>query len=237
MGFKGKFTWIKSLHQGGRKAISFTLKNSNLLLPVTFDAAIVDGSNVIPTKYFRNLKLKAGQSVTFDIDNDSWDWAQGDLFAVLTPKGKIDEKWDLIIPTLAPGECKECHGDHKCATCKGTGKVLNRYLHTYEPCTVCMTTGICQTCFVPTRQNSPHSPIYSPVSAQSAYKDQKKIDQIRQQIQELQHKVYLLEQENLNLQRNGQILSLRSIYENNLNLKHRYTMEILNLQNTLNSLQ
>ncbi|MBQ0057482.1 MAG: hypothetical protein KBT20_07485, partial [Bacteroidales bacterium] len=78
MGFKGTFTWIKSLRQGGRKAISFTLKNTNLLQTATFDAAIVDGSNIVPTRYFRGQRLRAGETMTFDIENDAWDWAQGD---------------------------------------------------------------------------------------------------------------------------------------------------------------
>lgn len=238
MGFKGTFTWIKSLRQGGRKAISFTLKNTNLLQTATFDAAIVDGSNIVPTRYFRGQKLRAGKSIIFDIENSAWDWAQGDFFCILDSKGRQDSSltWELKIPEPAPGECRECHGSHRCGSCGGNGKILNRYNHTYEPCSLCRGTGICQTCFIPTRQNSPNSPIYTPLSTDNVGRERRKAEQIRAQIQELEHKIYLLEQENLNMQHNGQTLSLRAIYENNNQLKYRYKTEILNLQNLLNSL-
>lgn len=242
MGFKGQFSWITSLHQGGRKAISFTLKNTNLLKTATFDIAIVDGSNLIPTKYFRGQKLRAGQYATYDIENGAWDWAQGDFICILDSKGRQipDLTWILRLPELAPGECKDCHGSHQCNSCGGTGRILNRYTHTYQPCTICRSTGICQTCFIPTRQNSPNSPLYMAnvpgVSPSSSATNARKAEAIRAQIQELEHKVYLLEQENLNIQRNGQTLSLRSIFENNNNLIHRYKIEMLNLQNLLNSL-
>lgn len=238
MGFKGTFTWIKSLRQGGRKAISFTLKNTNLLQTATFDAAIVDGANVVPTRYFRGQRLRAGETATYDIENDAWDWAQGDFFCILDGKGRQDPSltWELKLPEPAPGECRDCHGSHRCVSCGGTGKILNRYTHTYEPCSVCRSTGICQTCFIPMRHNSPSSPLYMPQSSMSKGNDLRKAEQIRAQIQELEHKIYLLEQENLNMQRNGQDYTLRSIYSNNNQLKHQYTMEILKLQNILSSL-
>ena len=44
MSFRGKFEWINSIRQGGRKAISFTLKCSNMFQTETFDAAIMDGT-------------------------------------------------------------------------------------------------------------------------------------------------------------------------------------------------
>lgn len=236
MGFKGTFTWITSLHQGGRKAISFTLKNTNLLQPETFDAAISDASNIVPTKYFYGLKLRAGQSMTFDIDNDSWDWAQGDIFAVLDKKGKIAQQWDLKLPMMAPGECKECHGSHKCSQCNGNGKILNRQHHVYEICSKCRGTGICQTCFIPTRHNSPNSLLYNPVSSSSQLTNPKYIDSIHAQINDLEHRIYLLEQENLNLQRNGKTLSMRSVIRNNMDLISSYRTQILRLQAMIQSL-
>lgn len=237
MGFKGTFTWIKSLRQGGRKAISFTLKNTNLLQTATFDAAIVDGSNIVPTRYFRRQRLRAGQSMTFDIENDAWDWAQGDFFCVLDEKGRQVPSltWELKLPEPAPGECKDCHGSHKCAHCGGYGKILNRYNHTYEPCIVCRGTGICQTCFIPMRQNSPHSPTYAPIANQNLGQEFRTTGNMRVRIQELEHKVYLLEQQNLNLQRNGQVLSLRAIYDSNIQMIHHYRVEIMNLQNLINT--
>lgn len=225
MSFKGKFTWFTSLNQGGRKAISFTLRNDNLLQPEIFDAAIVDGSNVIPTKRIYQMKLRAGETAVFNIDNGQWDWAQGDFFAIVNKKGDIKKRWDLNLPTLAPGECKECHGTHKCAHCGGHGKILNRSQHTYEMCTVCRGTGICQTCFIPTRHNSPSSPTYSPVSVQQQQTNTANRDRIQQQIQDLQYKIMILDQEMLNMQRNGQTVSLHSIYQDKLRMKYLYEIE------------
>ena len=43
MGLKGKFEWYNSLHQGGKKAITFSLRCSNMIQSETFDCAIIDG--------------------------------------------------------------------------------------------------------------------------------------------------------------------------------------------------
>lgn len=234
MSFKGKFTWITSLTQGGRKAISFTLKNDNLLQPEIFDAAIVDGSNTIPTKRIYQMKLRAGEKVIFNADNGEWDWAQGDFFAILNKKGEIKERWDLNLPTLAPGECKECHGTHKCGSCGGKGKILNRSQHTYEICPACRGTGICQTCFVPTRQNSPHSPTYSLMSDIQGQTNLTNRDKIQHQIQDLQYKIFMLDQEIMNMQRTGQSVSMHSIFQDKLKMKYFYEKEIIRLQGMLN---
>lgn len=238
MGFKGTFSWITSLHQGGRKAISFTLKNTNLLQTATFDAAIVDGSNAIQTRYFYGQKLRAGQSATYDIENGAWDWAQGDFFCILDEKGRQVPSltWTLKLPEPAPGECKECHGSHKCAYCGGNGKIFNRYNHTYEPCTVCRGTGICQTCFIPMRQNSPHSPIYSTPSQGSIIGSRNHRDAILNRISELEHEIYILEQKNLNIERNGGNKGMWSSYYTNNQLIHAYRKQVIDLQTTLASL-
>lgn len=238
MGFKGTFTWIKSLRQGGRKAISFTLKNTNLLQTATFDAAIVDGANVVPTRYFRGQRLRAGESMTFDIENDAWDWAQGDFFCILDSKGRQDpsQTWELKIPEPAPGECKECHGSHQCASCGGNGKILNRYNHTYEPCSVCRGTGICQACFIPVRQNSPHSPIYSTPAETFNARFSSKRTAIMNRISELEHEIYILEQKNLNIERNGGNTGMWSSYYTNNQLIHSYRRQLIDLQTTLTSL-
>ena len=52
MNLKGEFSWIQSLRLGGRKAISFTLKCTNLLYDETFNAAILDGSGSSQPLYF-----------------------------------------------------------------------------------------------------------------------------------------------------------------------------------------
>lgn len=236
MGFKGTFSWFNSLHQGGRKAISFTLKNTNMLLPATFNAAIVDGSNIVPTKYFFGLRLDSGKSIVFNADNESWDWAQGDFFAIIDNDKNILERWDLNLPMRAPGECPECHGSHQCAHCGGNGKILNRHTHYYERCQTCRGTGYCQTCFIPMRQNSPHSPVYStPADTFNARSSNKKAA-IMNRISELEHEIYILEQKNLSIERNGGNTGMWSSYYTNNQLIHSYRMQIINLQATLTSL-
>ena len=118
MGFKGQFTWIQCMRQGGRKAISFTLTCNNMLQSETFDAAIIDGSAQLQPMMFRQLNLPAKKSLRFDFDTVGWDWCQGDIFAILDKKGQVNKKWQLNLKVPAPGDCKECHGTHKCRYCK-----------------------------------------------------------------------------------------------------------------------
>ena len=42
MSLKGEFFWIRSMRQGGRKAVSFTLTCTNMFQSETVDAAIID---------------------------------------------------------------------------------------------------------------------------------------------------------------------------------------------------
>ena len=59
MSFKGEFYWIRSMRQGGRKAISFTLTCTNLFQSETIDAAIVDGTGQLQPMIFRQQTIKA----------------------------------------------------------------------------------------------------------------------------------------------------------------------------------
>lgn len=236
MGFKGTFSWFNSLHQGGRKAISFTLKNTNMLLPATFNAAIVDGSNIVSTKYFFGLRLDAGKAAVFNADNEAWDWAQGDFFAIIDNNKKILERWDLNLPEKAPGECPECHGSHQCAHCGGNGRILDSYTHCYEMCQACRGTGYCQTCFIPMRHNSPFSPTYSKPSDSSKIGSPEQRARIMNSIQKYKHEIYILEQKNLNIEHNGGDTSMWSAhYFNNLMI-HNYQNQISKLETTLSSL-
>ena len=83
MSFRGEFNWIQCLHQGGRKAISFTLKCTNMFQTETFDAAIIDGNGQLQPMMFRQQRLAANKSLRFDFDTVGWDWCQGDTFAII----------------------------------------------------------------------------------------------------------------------------------------------------------
>ena len=204
MSFKGQFNWIQSMRQGGRKAISFTVTCTNPFKSETFHAAIIDCTGQQQPMLFSQLSLGAKKSFRFDMDTVGWDWCQGDTFAVLDKNGQMgkDNKWTLNIHVPAPGECRDCHGTHKCKLCNGTGIATNNYTHEISSCEVCHGTGICQTCYVPFRNVvnpiatfQPNSNIeyrYNSTSADSSNQEaakQRKIAALRQRIQELQAKV------------------------------------------------
>lgn len=154
MGFNGNFSWVQSVRRG-RKAISFTLKNTNFLQSETFDAAIIAKDEKVNPMRFQQICLSAGKSYRFDFDSVGWDWCQGDIFAILNKRGEITQHWELEIQTYAPGECPECHGNHKCKTCGGQGTYWDNHKNLVT-CRTCGGTGVCQTCYVPTREDSLH---------------------------------------------------------------------------------
>ena len=128
MGLKGQFNWIQSLRLGGRKAISFTLKCTNLLGDETFDAAIIDGSGASQPMYFTNQSIPARKSLRFDYDTVGWDWCQGDRFVILDKRGKIKTEWTVNMKTYAYGECPSCHGTHRCSHCSGNGRLTDKHV-------------------------------------------------------------------------------------------------------------
>lgn len=155
MGLTGSFSWIQSVRRSGRKAVSFTLKCTNFLQAETFDAVIMAQDENVQPMMFRQLRLNAGKSYRFDFDTVGWDWCQGDIFAILNKKGEIDQKWPLEIQSYAPGECPDCHGTHVCMKCRGQGSYWDNG-QTLVTCRTCGGTGVCQTCYVPTRSDSLH---------------------------------------------------------------------------------
>ena len=244
MSLKGEFYWIRSMRQGGRKAISFTLTCTNLFQSETIDAAIVDGTGQLQPMIFRQQTLKAKESLRFDFDTVDWDWCQGDTFTILDKKGQMGQKWVLNLKTYAPGECPECHSTHKCRQCNGTGMIFHRPTHTYNHCEVCNGTGICQTCFVPIRNtsnitNTPEeNAIYG--GGQNPNVDasgQRKIATLKQRIIEIREKLEDAKYEERIMRLRGTDLTSRTVYTTHASLIYRYETEVINLQSQLSQLE
>ena len=243
MSFKGEFYWIRSMRQGGRKAISFTLTCTNLFQSETIDAAIVDGTGQLQPMIFRQQTIKAKESLRFDFDTVDWDWCQGDIFAVLDKKGQMGQKWVLNLKTYAPGECPECHGTHKCRQCNGTGMIFHRPTHTYNQCEACNGTGICQTCFVPLRNTS--NATYAPGGTGYSVEQnpnvdaarQRKIAALKQRISEIREKLEDAKYEERIMRLRGTDLTSRTVYTTHASLIYRYETELINLQSQLSQLE
>lgn len=239
MGFKGTFSWINAAHLGGRKAISFTLECTNLLLEKEFDCAIFDGTGQRPPQIRRKVSLHPRKSFVFNYDTCGWDWCPGDYFAILGRKDKIVQRWDLDLQTYKPGECPDCHGTHKCIACNGTGQIMDIYSHTYNTCAKCKGTGVCQTCFVPTRQDamSPGERYTDGLSSLAQESRQRKIAVLQKSISELQSKIEKVEWDLRIMQVRGRDVSSHSVYSAQLSLKYQYERQLLNYQYELQQLE
>lgn len=245
MGLKGQYSWIQCMRQGGRKAISFTLTCTNIFQSETFDAAIIDGSGQLQPMVFRQQALPAKKSLRFDYDTVGWDWCQGDIFAILDRQGQMAQQWPLNLQVPAPGECRECHGTHKCGACNGTGMATDRRTHTISHCATCHGTGICQTCYVPMRQTvqdigTPYGRTQGMTAGTQPNPDgarQRKIAAIRRQIEELQAKIAKCEKDEFIMQLRGTDITSHSVYSSQLGLKYKYQQQLIKQQYMLEQLE
>jgi len=233
MGLKGSFSWFNSLHQGGKKAISFTLTCDNLLSSEVFDCAIIDGKGELPPQIRRQLKLPARKTFVFNYDTCGWNWCQGDFFAILGKNDKIKQRWDLNLREYKRGECPECHGTHKCAACNGTGMITNYSSHTVTKCRQCGGTGICQKCYIPKRG----ADLSSETMQNTENIRRVKADAIRRQITDLQNKIQQVEWEIRMMDLKGQELSLSMVYRSKIEMKFTYERQLLELQNELTQIE
>ena len=244
MSLKGEFYWIRSMRQGGRKAISFTLTCTNLFQSETIDAAIIDGTGQLQPMIFRQQTLKAKESLRFDFDTVDWDWCQGDIFAILDKNGQMDKKWVLNLKTYAPGECPECHGSHKCRQCNGTGMIYNRPTHTYNQCEACNATGICQMCYVPVRRTSSiadvsgGNAIYGRRQIPDVYAArQRKIAALKQRISEVREILEDAKYEERIMRLRGTDITSRTVFTNHASLIYKYEKQLITLQSQLSQLE
>lgn len=239
MALKGTFHWFNSLHQGGRKAISFTLYCDNLFQSETFDCAIIDGSGQLPSQIRRQLTLKAKQSFKFDYDTCGWNWCVGDYFALLGKNDQIQKRWDVDVKIYGQGECPDCHGTQRCSQCNGSGSIYHMQIHSYSQCPVCGGTGVCPTCYVPIRQgtNFGNQIIGNVQSPNSEINRQRKINALRERISDLQSKIEQAEWEKRMMQLRGTNLSSRTVYGAHINLIHEYKMQLINAQYELQQIE
>lgn len=239
MKFKGEFSWVKSVRQGGRKAISFTLKCTNFITSETFNAAILDASGLSQPLYFSNQSIPARKSLRFDYDTVGWDWCQGDKFVILDKKGKIKAEWVANMKTYDYGECPTCHGTHRCPQCTGSGRITDKYTHMIETCQLCAGTGQCQTCYLPVRDNSDisRSMGLDQRTNNAEVSRQRRIAAINSRIYELRSKIEKIEWDLRIMKLKDQSYSSHTTDTSILQLKLTYEQQLIQLQYELEQLE
>lgn len=235
MGFNGRYEWYRSPQAGGVRMIRFILKNENLLQSETFDAKIIPGNGYPSPMIFRSQKLKAGKSLMFDLDSIGWQWNNGDSFAILGRKDKIKQQWPLQLHIYPSGECPECHGMMKCSICNGRGFIYHINKST-EQCDLCFGSGECQTCYMPNRNRISINPVTSQSPGASMAK-QRQIEALRNEIMELQGKIYKTEWDIKMWQLKDMDRKNPSIYMSYQNLLHNYNIKMIELQSRLSQLE
>lgn len=153
MSFQGKFYKYRSSRYAGIVGYSFSLKNTNWLLSETVDIGLYPSNGDQPW-FYRNLEIKSGQELVFNLDTIQWEWYQDDIIAILDSNGNVKKQWQLHLKEYGPGECPDCHGRKKCRHCNGLGHFMPdfRVFSTVRTCEHCGGTGICKTCYIPRRK-------------------------------------------------------------------------------------
>ena len=238
MSFRGKFEPFTSLRQGGKNTYSFTLTCKNMLMPETFDCAIMDSTGQQPTQFHRHLKLKANESMAFNFDTCGWDWCDGDFFAILDKNERIKQQWDFKPKIYARGECPECHGSHKCIKCNGSGVIKDIHTHTISSCRTCNGTGICQKCYVPIRSGSNIAQeVYGTHPLPNAdIAKQRKIAALQQTISNLDAQIAKADMDMRMMQMKDIDTSASIAFRSQLELQHALQRQLLNAQQELQQL-
>ena len=150
MALKGTFNKKLAVLPNGTQRNIFTLviHNSDWLGHERFTVRFSSMGEVNTASF--DIDLKAGQVIELDIRNTGWDWCMGDYAEVVDNKGKVRQRWDFKPVVYRAGACPDCHGTHKCPTCQGRGRWVDKQRN-YVYCPACHGTGQCQTCYVPVR--------------------------------------------------------------------------------------
>lgn len=149
--FEGKFVRSNS-PRTGVIIVSFILSNTNWFRDKTIDIWIHDVSGQRQRRM--TLETHNNRSYTFNVETMGWDWAEGDVFAIVNKRGKVEQQWQCKLSEGRRGVCPSCGGTQKCSACNGEGYWLTDNYH-IQKCNVCGGTGICQHCYVPTRKEQP----------------------------------------------------------------------------------
>ena len=205
----------------------------------TFDCAIIDSSGQNSPQIRRQITLKPKQSFKFDYDTCGWNWCIGDYFAILGKNDKILKRWDVDVKVYGQGECPDCHGSHKCRQCNGSGTIYHRQVHSYTQCTDCNGTGICQTCYVPTRENTnfTNQVLGNAPMPDSNVSRQRKIMALHERINDLKSKIEQAEWEKRMMQIRGTDISSRMVYSSHIDLMHNYKIQLIHAQSELQQLE
>lgn len=239
MGLTGKFGWYESVRQGGRRDVTFTLTCDNLLQSETFNCALIAYRGLAQPMVFQQLKLKPKQSYSFNYDTVDWQWCDGDTFALLDRKNNIIKQWPLQFQPYRPGECPECHGTKVCGICKGKGYVVTPD-KMIDKCTICGSTGVCHTCYIPQRtanNSGQHTPIVPDNDPDMEKRKEKRIASLRDRIRTLEGYVEREEWSIRMMELNGQSTRSMSLYNSKLNQKYRYESQLIDLRSQLDQLE
>ncbi|MBR1785180.1 MAG: hypothetical protein IJ760_07065 [Bacteroidales bacterium] len=182
MALKGEFSKRTSVKLTTAGLYSFTLTNTGWLGSETLDCMLSDEGMTEP-HVIRGLRLKAGEAAVFNEETCRWMWCQGDFFAILGSRDKIEKKWQLRLKAYRPGECPECRGSRRCQGCRGEGVMFNTYAG-LSICSRCGGSGVCTTCDIPTR--TPHSASGTPHSHRPPAVIQNEINDVQRQIDNIE---------------------------------------------------
>lgn len=221
MALKGTFEKKLSAKVNGIIIYSFTITNTEWFGNETFDCMLCDAAGQQPW-YYRNQKLKSGEAMRFDFDTVGWSWCQGDFFAILGRKDKIEKSWQLRLREYRPGECPECHGTCKCGHCNGQGYSFS-FNGGVSQCPYCGGTGICQTCYIPRRTPKVAVAPQTPYLGSTRVRHQRPTAVIQNEINDVRRQIEQIEWNWKMRDLHGQQVS-HSLFQSENQL--RYTLQI-----------
>ena len=235
-----------SLRKGGQLSFSLMITCTRWWRTEKVPFRLVDGSGQLSPKD-GYIELEAGKSVRIDYDTYDWDWCNGDFIIIFDKKGREYDRIVFNKRTYAPGECPECHGSHQCVACKGTGRVMDR-LRQVSTCQRCLGTGLCQTCYVPTRQagaiyniGNVGASVSSGTNPNVELSRQRKIIDLRKRIADLEsminHCEYDAKMRKLDTAIHGYDTSRTTDDMRQAQLKYTYQSQLIQLKHELEQLE
>lgn len=246
-----KYEWERygSLRKGGRLSYSLKITCTRWFKTEKIPFRLVDGSGQLPPKD-GYVELEAGRSVRIDYDTYDWDWCNGDMIIIFDRKGREYDRKVFLLKTYAPGECPECHSSHQCQACRGTGRMMDA-LRRVSTCTRCLGTGICQTCYVPTRQavgqtggmngSMPMGTMANSSGGNVELSRQRKIEALRSRIRDLRQQIERMEWEertrNIHDAIHGMDATMGTVNMSRSTLKYTYEKQLIELQAELEQLE